>query len=153
MPDAPEFANIPGMSKEIRNELVATFDALSHWRDEVETVNERCLSQVLAHTSAVARAMGWPDQAIRTTREHLESAAKAQTDMIDQLVEGWKQQLKSTTAPTAIPRGFAAGGSAFPNAKLEFNPLAPWMLWLQAAEMWQRAWMPDAPSQKATFRH
>jgi hypothetical protein len=97
--------------------------------------------------------MGWPDQAIQTTREHLENAAKAQTDMIDQVVEGWKRQLKSTTAPTAIPRGFAERSSAFPNAKLEFNPLAPWMLWFQAAEMWQRAWIPDAPSQKATVRH
>jgi hypothetical protein len=141
------------MSKEIGDQLIATFDSLSHWRDEVEAVNERCLSEVLVHTSAVARAMGWPDQAIQTTREHLENAAKGQTDMIDQVVEGWKRQLKSTTAPMAIPRGFAASGSAFPNAKLEFNPLAPWMLWLQAAEMWQRAWMPDAPSQKGTFRH
>ena len=153
MPDVPDFVNIPGMSKEIRNELVATFDALSHWRDEVETVNERCLSQVLAHTAAVARAMGWPDQAIRTTREHLENAAKAQTDMIDQIVEGWKRQLKSTTTPMAIPRGFAQLTSALPSPKFEFNPLAPWTLWFQAAEMWQRAWMPDAPPQKTTFRH
>jgi hypothetical protein len=53
----------------------------------------------------------------------------------------------------AIPRGLAERSSAFPNAKLEFNPLAPWMLWFQAAEMWQRAWIPDAPSQKATVRH
>jgi hypothetical protein len=37
----------------------------------------------------------------------------------------------------AVPRGFAELSSAFPTAKLEFNPLAPWMLWFQAAEMWR----------------
>lgn len=151
MANAPDFKSIPGVSKEVRDELIATFDALSNWRDEVETVNERCLSKVLVHTSAVARAMGWPDQAIRATRDQLQNAAKAQTDMIDQIVDDWKGQLKSTTAPMAMPRGFAELSSAFP--KMEFNPLAPWTFWFQAAEMWQRAWMPDASSQKSNFRH
>ena len=60
------------MTKETREELVATFDALSNWRNEVETVNERCLEKVLDRTSAVARTMGWPDQAIKATREYFE---------------------------------------------------------------------------------
>jgi hypothetical protein len=99
---SPDFKTIPGMSKEIRKELAATFDALSNWRDEIETVNERCLNKVLDRTSAVARAMGWPDLATRSTREYLESASKAQTEMIDQIIEGWTRQLKSTSAPMAI---------------------------------------------------
>jgi hypothetical protein len=157
MVNAPDFRSIPGVSKEIRDELVATFDALSKWRDEIETVNERCLSKVLVHTSAVARAMGWPDQAIRATREHLETVAKAQTEMIDQIIEGWKRQLKSTTAPMAAPRSFAEHipgfGPGFSEAKLPFDPLAPWNMWFQAAEMWQRAWMPDQESRKDRYRH
>jgi hypothetical protein len=157
MSDAPDFKSIPGVSKEVRDELAATFDALSNWRDEVETVNERCLSKVLAHTSAVARAMGWTDQAIRVTREHLETAAKAQTDMIDQIVQGWERQLKSPMAPMAALRSLAGAipgfGPGFPDAKLEFDPLAPWKMWFQAAEMWQRAWMPDPQSRKGSFRH
>jgi hypothetical protein len=26
----------------------------------------------------------------------------------------------------------------------EFNPLAPWTFWMQAAQAWQRSWMPEA---------
>ena len=149
MAGASEFPIMPGMTKEMRNGLVAAFDALSHWRDEIETVNERCLKKVLDQTSTVARSMGWPDQAVRMTREHLEKASKAQTDVIDQLMEGWKQQLKSPTAPMALPRSFAGqipglSGGSMP----QFDPMAPWTFWMQAAEAWQRTWMPDAGHRK-----
>ena len=50
-----EFTNMPGMTKEMRDGVVAAFDALSNWRDEIETVNERCLKKVLDQTSTVAR--------------------------------------------------------------------------------------------------
>jgi hypothetical protein len=157
MSTALDFKSISGITKEMREELVATFDALSNWRSEIETANNRCLGKVLDRTAAVARAMGWPDQAVRSTREYLESASKAQTEMIDQIVEGWKGQLKSSTAPMAIPRSLSAQGpdlaSAFAGAKPEFNPLAPWMFWLQAAKMWQRTWMPDTMSQKDSRPH
>ena len=153
----PDLKAISGMSKEMRDELAATFDALSKWRDELETVNDRCLGQVLDRTSKVARAMGWPDQAIKTTREQLETASKVQTEMIDQIVEAWRRQLKSTTAPMAVPRNFAeqmpAFGLAFPGAMPEFNPLAPWTFWLQAAEMWQRTWMGETPTSRGYRPH
>src|SRR6516164_5706306 len=103
MAGSSEFANIPGMTREMRDGVVATFDALSNWRDEIETVNERCLGKVLDRTSAIARLMGWPDHAIRTSQEYLEKASKAQLEMIDQITNGWKQQLKSATAPLAMP--------------------------------------------------
>ena len=152
MSNLPDFKSVPGMSKETREELAAMFNALSTWRDEVETVNERCLKRVLDRTSAVARTMGWPDQAIKATREYFENTSKAQTQMIDQAIEGWKQQLKSPTTPTAFPRTFSdqIPGLAWarPGAKQEFNPLAPWTFWLQAAEMWQRTWLPDTAPRK-----
>jgi len=155
MANSPDFRNMPGMSKEVRDQLVTTFDALSNWRDEVEAVNERCLSKVLVHTSAVAKAMGLPDQAIRATRENLETAAKAQTAMIDQIIEGWKRQLSMTAmaAPRSYGEPIPGFGAGFPDARLEFDPLAPWKMWFQAAEMWQRAWMPDPQSRKGNFRH
>jgi hypothetical protein len=132
--------NVPGVTKEVRERVTAAFDALSNWRDEIETANERCLDKVLDQTSAVARSMGWPDQAVKTTRDYLEQISKAQTKMIDSLMEGWKEQLKSPT-PMEIPHRFTIGPSA--SAKPEFNPLTPWTFWMQAAEMWQRTWMPD----------
>jgi hypothetical protein len=156
MASSNEIANIPGITKEVREGIVAAFDALSNWRDEIETANERCLGKVMDQTSAVARSMGWPDQAVRTAREYLENTSKMQVEMIDQIVDGWKQQLKSATSPMAIPRSFAAAqtskGSGMPTAMPEFSPFAPWAFWLQAAEMWQRTWMPDASPQRRDFR-
>jgi hypothetical protein len=144
-----DFKSIPGMTKEVREELVATFDVLSNWRDEIETANERCLGKVLDRTAAVARTMGWPDQAVRSTREYLEGASKVQTEMIDQIIEGWKRHLNSSTTPMAIPRGFSEQMPGLP----EFDPLAPWTFWLQAAETWQRTWLPDASHKKGKRPH
>ena len=148
MANTSDITNIPGMTKELRDRVIAAFDALTNWRDEIETANERCLGKVLDQTSAVARSMGWPDQAIRATREALENASKAQTQLIDQIMEGWKRQLKSPTAPMGIPRSFAGQIPGLPTSIPEFNPLAPWTFWLQAAEMWQRAWMPEGSSHR-----
>jgi len=158
MSTALDFKSMPGITKQMREELVATFDAMSNWRDEIETVNKRCMGKVLDQTSAVARSMGWSDQAVRTTREHLEKTSKMQIEMIDQITDGWKQQLKSGTGPMAVPRSFTGqvpglSATTFGGAMPEFSPLAPWMFWLQAAEMWQRTWMPDTLSQKDNRRH
>src|SRR5262252_4639499 len=111
--------NVPGMTKEMRDRMTAVFDALSNWRDEIETANERCLGKVLDQTSSVARSMGWPDQAVKTTRDYLEQIAKAQTKMIESLMESWKDQLKSST-PMEFPHRFTSGHST--SAMPEFNP-------------------------------
>ena len=143
MANSSDFANIPGMTKDMRDGVIAALDALSNWRHAVETANERRLGEVLDRTSAIARSMGWPDQAVSTTREYLEKTSKVQVEMIDQVMDGWKRQLRSATAPMAIPSSFTGH---LPAAMPEFNPLAPWNFWLQAAEMWQRTWMPDTRS-------
>jgi hypothetical protein len=145
-----DFTNIPGMTKEMREGVIAAFEALSTWRDEIETANERCLSKVLDRTSAIARAMGWPDQAIGTTRDCMQKASRVQVEMIDKVMDGWKRQLTSATEPMAMPSSFT--GYA-PAATREFNPLAPWNFWLQAAEMWQRTWMPEPPRSDGTRSH
>jgi hypothetical protein len=148
-----DLTNIPGMTKEMRDSVKATFDALSNWRDEIEAANERCLGKVLDHTSAVARSMGWPDQAIKATREYLENTSKVQIEMIDRITDGWKEQLQSTTAPMPVPRGSPGHNPAFAGAMAEFNPLTPWTFWLQAAEMWQRVWMPEAQPRRQSRSH
>jgi hypothetical protein len=141
------------MTKEMRDSVESTFDALSNWRDEIETANERCLGKVLDHTSAVARSIGWPDEAIKTTREYLENASKVQIEMIDRITDGWKAQLQSTTAPMAVPPGFPSHSPPFAGAMGEFNPLAPWTFWLHAAEMWQRVWMPEIQPRREPRPH
>ena len=157
MASPTEIANIPGITKEMREGIVAAFDALSNWRDEIETANERCLGKVLDQTCSVARLMGWPEQSIKATREFLQSSSKMQVEMIDQIMDGWKQQLKSSTAPMAIPHSFAGqlrGQSAStPMTMPDFSPFAPWTFWLQAAEMWQRTWIPEASSRRGMRSH
>jgi hypothetical protein len=143
MASSSEFTNnLPGMTKDMRDGVVAAFDALSKWKDEIETVNERCLKKVLDQTSTVARSMGWPDQTVRMMREQLENASTAQAEMIDQIMEGWKQQMK---APEVMGSSFAGQMPGLSNGSMPaFNPMAPWTFWMQAAEAWQRTWMPDA---------
>src|SRR5262245_29806217 len=158
MASSSDLSNIVGMTKEMRDRLVAAFDALSNWRDELESANERCLGKALDQTSAVARSMGWPDEAVVTTREYLQNTSKAQIQLIDQLMEGWKQQLKSPLAPMAIPRSLTAqvsgpSGLTMASAMRDFSAFAPWNFWLQAAEMWQRTWMSEVPTRRDTRAH
>jgi hypothetical protein len=149
MASSSDFANIPGLTKEMRDGVIGAFDALSNWREEIETVNERCLDKVLDRTSAIARALGWPEQAISTTREYLEKTSKVQTEMTDQIMDGWQQQLKSGSSSVAMSPSFTG---QVPDAVREFSALAPWNFWLQAAELWQRTWMPDV-QRKETRSH
>jgi hypothetical protein len=129
--------------------LITAIDALANWRDEIETVNERCLGKVLDQTSSVVQAMGWPEQTIEATREYFQTISKVQAELIDRMSQDWKRHLRSPTAPLAFPRGLADQMSGFPGSTAplpEFNPLAPWAFWMQAVEAWQRAWMPGANS-------
>jgi hypothetical protein len=158
MANLSDVTNIAGMSKEVRDRVIAAFNALSNWRDEIETVNERCVGKVLDQTSAVARSMGWPDETVKTTREYLQHTAKVQTQLIDQLIEGWKQQLKSPIAPMAIPRSLLGqttglSASTMAGAMPNFDAFAPWKIWFQAAEFWQRTWMPDLARRGDTRSH
>jgi hypothetical protein len=70
MANAPDFVNLPGTTKEMRDRLFAAFDALANWRDEILTANERCLGNVLEQTSEIARSMGWSDEAVKATRQY-----------------------------------------------------------------------------------
>jgi hypothetical protein len=136
-------------SNDARPAVAAAVQALSKWQDEIAAANERCLSKVVDETSAAARAVGWPDHVIKATRDQLLNASKAQSQVIEQVTELWKKQLESPRAPVpgrlfdqmqrvpgtthlgAMPEAFGVGG----------QPFAPMLLWMQAAEMWQRQWM------------
>jgi hypothetical protein len=104
MSTALDFKSMPGITKQMREELVATFDAMSNWRDEIETVNKRCMGKVLDQTSAVARSMGWSDQTIRTTREYLEKTSKMQIEMISLSPDGAAALKTSAGVPHWQPK-------------------------------------------------
>jgi len=71
-----------------------------------------------------------------------------QTQMIDQIMDAWEQQLKSPTrlqgaAMLPMP-ALSASASNDPMADMMrfWEMFPPFKLWMQAAEQWQRQWMP-----------
>jgi hypothetical protein len=138
------------LDSDARQALTGAFEALKNWRDEISSVNERQLAKVLDQVAASQRAMGWPDQFTTAAREHLTRASKTQTCMIDQVMDAWEHQLKSSIVPSVLPTGFKlptspVSGSALMDPlpemmRLQELTLAPFKLWMQAAEMWQRNW-------------
>jgi hypothetical protein len=138
------------LNSDARKALTSAFEALENWRDEISSVNERHLAKVLDQVAACQRAMGWPDQFTTAAREHLTRASKTQTCMIDQVMDAWEHQLKSSIVPSVLPSGFKLptlplSGSALMDPmsemmRLQELTLAPFKLWMQTAEMWQRNW-------------
>jgi len=150
MMSTSDIGKLRSLSSQSRQAVTGAFEALEQWRDEVFSANDRCLTNVLDQMAAAHRAMGWPDHVTAAAREHLLKASKAQTHMIDQVMDAWERQLKSQD----IPPGMAAGlmfqmpvfpGSAFSDPMLEMMrfgemTLVPFRLWVEAAEAWQRSW-------------
>jgi hypothetical protein len=138
------------LNSDARQALTSAFEALGQWRDEISSVNERHMVKVLDQVAASQRAMGWPDQFTVAAREHLTRASKTQTYMIDQVMDAWEHQLKSSIAPSILQDRFKLptpphSGSALMEPlsemmRLQELTLTPFKFWIQAAEMWQRNW-------------
>ena len=60
----------PAFDSEVRQAATLAIDALSKWRNELTTTNDRWLSKVLDQMSAVARALDWPDNVLNGMPEH-----------------------------------------------------------------------------------
>jgi hypothetical protein len=138
-------------NSDAREAVTSSFEALEKWRDEVFAVNERHLTKALDLVASSQRSLGWPDHVATATREYLLKASKIQTQMISQVMDAWEKQLKSSASPPALPAAFQfqmppSSGSALKDAGSDMLRLqeltlaAPFMLWMQAAEMWQRNW-------------
>ena len=131
--------------------MTSVFEALEKWRDEVFSVNERHLTKTLDLVAGSQRSLGWPDQFAAATKEYLLKASKIQTQMIGQVMDAWEHQLKSSAGPPALPEAFRFQtpppfGSALKDSMSdmmrlqELTLVAPFRLWMHAAETWQRNW-------------
>jgi hypothetical protein len=143
MMTASEIRNIPWLNGEARQSVMDAFNAVSHWRDEIAAANDRCLTKVLDQVVAAQRAQGWPNNVTAATREHLLKASKIQTQMIDQLMGQWEQQLKSRDAlpDWSMLRMSSTMDPVSEMMRLSEITLTPFKIWLQAAEAWQRSWV------------
>jgi hypothetical protein len=143
-----DIQSLTSLSDEARQAVTAAFDALAHWRNEIFAANERCLTNVLDRVTDAHRALGWPEQVTAAAKEHFLKASKMQAHMIDQAMDAWQQQLKSHTARSGVP-GFifqapVASQFTIPASEMmRFSEmtLAPFKLWMEVAETWQRTWM------------
>jgi predicted O-linked N-acetylglucosamine transferase (SPINDLY family) len=135
-----------GLSDDARKAVNAAFDAMSAWRIETAKNSEKNIEQVIEKMAAAARALGWPEEIIETTRAQMQSITKMQIQMMDHVMDAWEEQIK---APSSMPSammsklkslpGFSTT-SSWPSADV-FQAAAtnPMQFWMQFAEQWQKS--------------
>ena len=128
------------LDREGREAVNAVFDALSAWREEVAASTARYSQTILDKMATAATAVGWPKEVVEASRKHFEQTSKMQTNMIDQLMDAWQEQLKSPLRGpfnVQLPPFPGMGFGAFQNST---SQIAPVQVWMEAAEAWQRNW-------------
>ncbi len=137
-----DIRNLTSLSNEARQAAISAFDALGQWRGEISSANDRYLTKALDQMAVAQRAMGWPDHVTAGAREHLLKASKMQAQTIDQVMNAWEQQLKSSNASSGVPEGLRFQSPDPVSEMMRFGEMtfAPFKLWMQAAEMWQHNW-------------
>lgn len=147
-----DFSAAKGLTEEARKAASAAFDALAQWRDEMAKANENYSSKVFDQMAQASRAMGWPDNMIDVARDQMQEASRMQLQMMDQLMEAWSKQIKAPEMSMATPSDFmeqvkkfqqGMAGGAMPGMGpmppgMAGMAMAPFQMWMQAAEMWQR---------------
>ena len=137
----------PGLSDEARKAVNAAFDAMSTWRIETAKNSEKNSEQVIEKMAAAARALGWPEQIVDTTRTQLQSITKMQIQTMDHMMDAWEEQIKSPNPMTGSPSAMLSKLDSLPgvspvgswpsaNALAATNPM---QFWMQFAEQWQKA--------------
>jgi hypothetical protein len=135
----------PGLSDEARKAVNAAFDAMSIWRIETAKNSEKNSEQVIEKMAAAARALGWPEQIVDTTRAQMHSITKMQIQTMDHMMDTWEEQIKSPNPMTGSPSamlsklksfsGVSPAGS-WPNANAmeATDPMQFWMQWAQQCQ-------------------
>jgi hypothetical protein len=148
MMPASDIRTLTSPNSDAREAVMSAFEALEKWREELLSVNERHFTKALDLVASTQRTLGWPDHFSTSTKEYLLKASKMQTQMISQVMDAWENQLKSSPTPQTLPEAFRfqpppvglpLRDSVSEMVRLqELALVAPFRLWMQAAEMWQR---------------
>ena len=97
-----------GLSEEARKAVNEAFDAMSSWRIETAKNSEKNSEQVIEKMAAAARALGWPQEIVETTRVQMLSITKMQIQAMDHVMDAWEEQIRSpypmTDSPSAMLR-------------------------------------------------
>jgi hypothetical protein len=138
-------ASAPELSDEARHAVNAAFEAMSTWRTEAVSSSEKNSEQVIEKMAAAARALGWPEQIVETTRAQLQSITKMQIQTIDNMMDAWEEQIKSPNPSSALLsklRSVPGFGSVsnWPNADaFQTAALNPLRFYMQCMEQFQKA--------------
>ena len=87
--------SVPGLSTDTRKAVNEAFDAMSTWRSETTSNSEKNVAQVIDKMAAAARALGWPEQIVDSTRLQMQNLTKMQIQAIDHMMDTWEEQIKS----------------------------------------------------------
>jgi hypothetical protein len=148
--NSPLFAKL---SEDSRKAVTQAFDAMAEWRGQVNEMGEKNSTAVFDKMAEAAKALGWPTEFVELSRQQVQNATKMQSQMIEQVMGTWEQQLTNPGQPLQMPQmpsipGFPSmgGGSSSPFGMFPgfgdsgATPMMPMQLWMQAAEMWQKSW-------------
>ncbi|MEO1205262.1 MAG: hypothetical protein AAFV45_02930 [Pseudomonadota bacterium] len=153
------------LTAEARQSVSDAFEALAQWREDMAAANERYSGRVFDQMAKATKTMGWPENLVEQTRDHLKTSTQMQLEMMDKVMEAWQSQIKNADSAMASPRdfqeqmkaftppgggmpGMPPGMSGFPGmpgmpgmpdmSNLGNMPMAPFQFWMQATEMWQK---------------
>ena len=139
MPKRSNFdpTSVPGLSAEARQAVNAVFDAMSNWRSETASSNEKNIAHVIEKMAAAARALGWPEQIVEASRAQMQNLTRLQ------MIDTWEEQIKSPDPSAMMSKlksmpGFGAA-AGWPNADA-FSAFNPMQAYMQVFEQWQKAW-------------
>jgi hypothetical protein len=135
--------SVPGLSAEARKAVNAAFDAMSTWRTETMNNSEKNVAQVIDKLAAAARALGWPEQIVDTTRVQMQNVTKMQLQTIDHMMDTWEEQIKSPNPSAMLTKlqcipGLSPTGS-LPDAGA-FTTFNPFQAYAHFVEQWQKSW-------------
>ncbi len=141
---------------EARKAVKAAFDAMSTWQTEVANSGEKNLERVIDKVTAAAEALGWPKEIADAVRTQMQTITKMQSQMMDQMIGAWEEQMESPSPPSVILSKLQSlptlpAGSWPSAASQATNPFEASM---QIAQQWHKAWLDAmAPWMKAGNRN
>jgi len=138
------------LDKKTREALSEALDAMTEWREDVTDLAEKHGEKVFDKLGAAAKAAGWPETIIETTRSQFMQASKFQTDVMDHIQSAWREQLQSPVKLGAFSQALGQGPAqgllqgtpplTAQTAGIAGLPLTPAHFWIQTMKMWRRNW-------------
>lgn len=141
-----ESMSVPGLSSRAQDAVNAALEAMLSWRSEAAESSEKNMKRVIGKMAAAAAELGWPEQIVDTARTQLQNLTEMQIKTMDQMVEAWEEQLKSTNSasPSAMLsklKSSAGSPGSWPGGDpFQMGMTSPLQFWMTCAGQWQKAW-------------